>query len=82
MEVARREVEDMLRKVTKTPSGRMKIRRLHVDKVLRTNKSARRIGKPRADIVWACVAHLVTKGGHVTHRRPPPHDQHLGLHLP
>ena len=55
----------MLRKVTKTPSGKMRIRRLHVNKVLRTNKSARRIGKPRADIVWACVAHLVTKGGHV-----------------
>lgn len=65
MQAVRLEVERILRVVTKTAKGTMRIRRLHVNKVLRSNKSARIIGKPRADIVWACVAYLVTTGGHV-----------------
>ena len=60
-----RAVEDLLRKATKTKTGKMKIRRIHVDKLLGSNARARDIGKPRADIVWGCVAEMITMKLHI-----------------
>jgi hypothetical protein len=60
-----RAVEDLLRKSTKTKRGKMQIRRLHVDKLMSSNARARDIGKPRADIIWGCVAEMISTGLHV-----------------
>ena len=57
-------VEALLRKASKRPTGRMQIRRRHVDKLLGSNARSREIGKPRADIVWGCVAELISSGQH------------------
>ena len=62
---AMRAVEDLLRKATKTKTGKMKIRRIHVDKLLGSNARTRDIGKPRADIVWGCVAEMITMKLHI-----------------
>jgi hypothetical protein len=52
-------VEALLRKASKKPKGKMQIRRRHVDKMLSSNAQSREIGKPRADIIWGCVAELI-----------------------
>ena len=57
-------IEKLLRKATKQPRGKMQIRRRHVDKILGSNSQSRRIGKPRADIVWGCVAELISSRRH------------------
>ena len=62
---AMRAVEDLLRKTSKTKKGKMKIRRMHVDKLLGSNARASDIGKPRADIIWGCVAEKISTGLHV-----------------
>jgi hypothetical protein len=43
----------------------MQIRWLHVDKLLGSNARVRDIGKPRADIIWGCVAEMISTGLHV-----------------
>ena len=58
-------VEGLLRKVTKQAKGKMMIRRRHVDKILGSNSQSLRIGKPRADIVWGCVAELISSRRHI-----------------
>ena len=57
-------VEALLRKASKRPKGRMQIKRRHVDKLLGSNARSQEIGKPRADIVWGCVAELISSGQH------------------
>ena len=58
-------VEGLLRKMTKQAKGKMMIRRRHVDKILGSNSQSLRIGKPRADIVWGCVAELISSRRHI-----------------
>ena len=36
-----------------------------MDKLLSSNARARDIGKPRADIIWGCVAEMISTGLHV-----------------
>ena len=57
-------VEALLRKASKKPKGKMQIRRRHVDKLLSSNAQSRAIGKPRADIIWGCVAELISSRRH------------------
>ena len=45
--------------------GRMQIRRLHVNTLLGSNARVSDIGKPRTDIIWGCVAEMITMGLHV-----------------
>jgi hypothetical protein len=58
-------VEALLRKAMKKPRGKMQIKRRHVDKLLSSNSQSRAIGKPRADIIWGCVAELISSRQHV-----------------
>ena len=58
-------VEELLRKATKTKRGKMQIRKMHVNKLLCSNSQSSKIGKPRADIVWGCVAELISSRRHV-----------------
>lgn len=55
----------LLRKITKTPKATMRLRNLHVSKAISSNAAKAAIGKPRADIVWGCVATLIAKREHV-----------------
>ena len=43
----------------------MQIKRRYVDKLLRSNSQSRVIGKPRADIIWGCVAELISSRQHI-----------------
>ena len=64
MEAAMREVESQLRTATNTPKGKMAIRKVHVSKVLHSQKAKKILGRKRADVVWCCVAMLLDSGAH------------------
>jgi hypothetical protein len=57
-------IEKVMRGILHSPSGLMKIQRLHVNKAVATNKGARAIGARRADKVWGWVAREVQEGRH------------------
>ena len=65
MEAAVKEVESQLRIAANTPEGEMAIRKVHVNKVLHSQKAKKTLGRKRADVVWCCVARLLDSGAHI-----------------
>ena len=57
-------VETLLHKASKKPKGKMQIKKRHVDKLPGSNSQSRAIGKPRANIIWGCVAELISSRQH------------------
>ena len=57
-------IEAIIRKITHTPRGRMKIQRWHVKKAINTNAAKSHVGQDRADKTWGWVAKAVDLGEH------------------
>jgi len=57
-------IETLLRGITNTPRGKMKIQRAHVNRAIHTNAGRTEIGPRRADKVWAWVATVAERGAH------------------
>ena len=64
MDKAMESVESQLRKYSNTPKGQMSVKRIHVSKILHGKTGHEVIGKPRGDVVWACVAGLLRPKTH------------------
>ena len=61
---AGRAIEEMLRVVTHTKSGPMQIQKVHIMKMIHSNRSKAAIGNQRGDKIWAWVAEEVEQGRH------------------
>jgi hypothetical protein len=57
-------IQEVLRGITHTKKGKMKIQRWHVKKAINSNARQKLIGKQRADKIWGWVAGAVDKGEH------------------
>jgi len=64
MEAAMEAVEAQLRRAANKERGTLEIRKRHVDKVLHSQSARKVLGRQRADVVWGCVAEMVTTRGH------------------
>ena len=65
MEAVVKEVESQLRIAANTPKGEMAIKKVHVNKVLNSQKAKKTLGRKRAVVVWCCVVRLLDSGAHI-----------------